>query len=258
MDTGTLYHLIFTLTLLGVLALSGYFGYTVRTRRFSTVHKSSAPLRPSPAPLPPVQMAMGVAVEPLPNPYPPYSGTLRINDPLRDNSMGYSWMDDSVKPTRENEGCRFCQDVYHILENRAISIGYCLALQTNFSNFVYQIDALLLAGTEIGVVFRQNSGFRFYYFYLRPEGTFGLRCNMGMQSRQLTEGYSPAIHAGYNCANTFAVVADGATITLYANQQLLATVTDYTYQAGRIGTAITVSDSPPGDAVFRHVMLWTL
>lgn len=98
----------------------------------------------------------------------------------------------------------------------------------------------------------------FYYFYLRPEGTFGLRCNMDRQYRQLTEGYSPAIHAGYNCANTLAVVADGATIPLYANQQLLATVTDYTYQAGRIGTAIAVSDSPPGDAAFRNVMLWTL
>ena len=72
-------------------------------------------------PLPPVQTAAGVAVEPLPNPYPPYHGTLRIHDPLQDNTAGYGWMDDSVQHTTATEGCHFCQEAYYWLDMASLT-----------------------------------------------------------------------------------------------------------------------------------------
>jgi hypothetical protein len=211
-------------------------------------------------PLPPVQTAVGIPVDHLPNPYPPYSGTLRINDPLRDNKAGYGWMDDSIKLTVPTEGCHFHQDAYHITTGSSPRpyMVYCLALRTNFSDFVYQIEATLLKGTEIGVVFRQTPGYRFYYFYVRCDGTYGLLWNEGKQFQRLVDGFSSAIHIELHQPNAFAVVANGNVIDLYINQRHLTQVIDDTYRAGRIGTAVGDDARSPSEAAFRNLMLWTL
>ncbi len=215
-----------------------------------------------PPPLPPIQTAVGVPVEHLPNPYPPYGGTLRINDPLRDNKAGYGWMDDSdsKKSTASTEGCHFCEDAYHITESSKLQpyMVYCLALQTNFSNFVYQIEAILLQGAEIGVIFRQTPGYRYYYFSVRRDGSYGLFWHAGEQSQLLKEGFSSAINTELNQPNVLAVVANGTAIDLYVNQQHLAGVTDTTYSAGRIGTATAADRGRPNDVAFKNLMLWTL
>jgi hypothetical protein len=250
----TIYHLIFVAAILG----GGYLlNYYVRRKRIQTAHAAMTP-----APLPPVQIAVGVPVEHLPNPYPPYRGTMRINDPLRDNTAGYGWMDESIKQTVETEGCHFCEDAYHltISSKQQSYMVYCLATRTNFSDFVYQIEATLLKGTEIGVVFRQTPGFCFYYFYIRRDGTYGLQWNAGrsMQFHLLKDGMSSAINIGLHQPNVLAVVANGNMIDLYVNQQHLTSVTDNTYRAGRIATAAATDARSPSEAAFSNLLLWTL
>ena len=224
---------------------------TLRRRGIKTIQ---------PPPIPPVQLAVGVPVAHLPNPYPPYSGTLRISDPLQDNRAGYHWMDDSVKPTNETRGCHFCDNAYHIpIGNQPQPhMIYCLALRTNFSDFVYQIEATLLRGIEIGIVFRQTPGYRFYYFYIRRDGTYGLVRNTGSQHVLLAQGSSHIINTGLNQPNVLAVVANGSSIDLYVNLHHLTHIVDDLYRAGRIGIGTSVPDNHSGEAVFRNVMLWTL
>lgn len=219
-----------------------------------------APPKMSGPPLPPLQKAVGVPVEHIPNPYRPFTGTLRIHDPLHDNKAGYGWMDDTLKYSSDTKGCHFEQDKYFIdTEARTHSqMIYCLALQTNFSNFVYQIDATLLAGSEIGVVFRQTPGFRFYYFCVCRNGTFSLYWSEGKEGGILKEGFSSAIKTNLNDTNTLAVVANDMQIELYANQQRLAKVIDGKYKAGRIGTASGNAPSETSKAGFSNLMLWTL
>ena len=216
--------------------------------------------RIQPPPLPPAQVAVGVAVEHRPNPYPPYSGTLRISDPLQDNRAGYGWMDDSEKSTKETKGCHFCNEAYHlpIGTQPQPHMIYCLAIRTNFSDFVYQIEATLLQGIDVGIVFRQTPGYRFYYFYIRRDGTYGLIRNTGSQSVLLAKGSSHIIHTNLNQPNVLAVVANGANIDLYVNLHHLDSVVDDLYKAGRIGTATATAANYPGEAAFRNVMLWTL
>ncbi len=211
-------------------------------------------------PLPSVQTAAGVAVESLPNPYPPFHGTLRIHDPLQDNTAGYGWMDDSVQHTTATEGCHFCQEAYHLTTSSPPQslMVYCLALNTNFSNFVYQIEATLFTGAEIGIVFRQTPGYRFYYFYIRRDGSYGLLWSAGTQSHRLADGLSSAIQIEVGQPNVLAVVANGMSIDLYVNQRHLTQVNDATYQAGRIGIAAATDAGIPNEAAFRNVMLWTL
>lgn len=211
--------------------------------------------------LPPEQEAMGVPVEHLPNPYPPYSGTLRINDPLRDNGSGYDWMEDSDEPSPDVDGCQFCDGAYQITNRQQPQpyMSYCLAMRTNFSNFVYQIEATLLKGQEIGVVFRQTPGYRFYYFFIRLDGTYGLKCSRGEERRSyLAQGMSHAIKGALNKPNVLTVIANGNIIDLYVNQKHLKSVVDNTYRSGRIGTATGIEARSSNQAVFKNVMLWTL
>lgn len=211
--------------------------------------------------LPPEQKALGVPVEHLPNPYPPYGGTLRINDPLSDNSARYDWMDDRDDSSPDVDGCQFCDGAYQITNRQQTQpyMSYCLAMRTNFSNFVYQIEATLLKGQEIGVVFRQTPGYRFYYFFIRLDGTYGLKCSQGEERRShLAQGTSHAIKGALNEPNVLAVIANGNIIDLYVNQQHLKSVVDNTYRSGRIGTATGIEARSSNQAVFKNVMLWTL
>ncbi|HLL80295.1 MAG TPA: hypothetical protein VKT25_12385 [Ktedonobacteraceae bacterium] len=219
-------------------------------------HPTSRRIRP----LPLVQRAVGVPVEHLPNPYPPFTGTLRIHDPLRDNSAGYQWMDDREHMSRETEGCHFCEEAYRV------SIGsqptpwmiYCLAYETNFSNFVYSVEATLLQEPEIGLVFRQTAQFGHYYFYVRRNSTYGLQCVTRRERSTLIEGFNPYIRCELSQSNLLAVVADGPDIDLYINHQHAAHVTDATLAAGRISLSAATDAHSPCEASFRNVMLWTL
>ncbi len=253
-------HYLAVIAFLFVLSLLAYFfrRRAARKRRAQVAKRAAAPRKYRP--LPPVQSVVGVAVEPLPNPYSPFSGTLRIKDPLRDNSAGYQWMDADEKETSETEGCHFCDGTYHVsIGNRQTAyMIYCLALETNFSNFVYQIEATLIQGAEIGVVFRQTAEHGRYYFYIRRDGTYGLVCVARPQNRLLVDGMSSAINIELNQPNVLAVVANGPTIDLYINQQHLTQVIDTTHPAGRISTAAATDANAPSEAAFRNVMVWTL
>lgn len=213
-------------------------------------------------PMPLVQHAVGVPVEHVPNPYPPYTGTLRINDPLRDNSAGYEWMNDREILTRETENCRFCDGSYRIVKPTWVRPGmvYCLAYETNFSDFVYQIEATLLQGKEIGMVFRQTPQYGFYYFYIRRDGSWGLEVmNRITNERKLLDaGWSLHVKIELNESNMLAVVANGHDLDLYLNHEYLTRVTDTTCFRGRISVGTRSDDGSPGEASFNNVMLWTL
>lgn len=216
--------------------------------------------RRQPPPMPPVQTAIGVPVEHLPNLYPPYTGTLRIDDPLRDNTAGYGWMDDSIERNTENEGCHFIRDSYALTVEQKPhpSMIYCLALRTNFSDFVYEIETTIIRGSEIGVVFRQTPGFRYYYFYICRDGTYGLeRHNRGVAAI-LARGQSDVINIELHQSNILGIVANGSSIDLYINQQHLETAHDTVYSAGRIGTGTRTDAVNPSEVSFKNLRLWTL
>jgi D-aminopeptidase len=76
--------------------------------------------------------------------------------------------------------------------------------------------------------------------------------------RLLKSGFSAAIYTGLHNPNVLAVVAQGNMLNVYVNHQHLASVTDTTYIAGRIGTAIGSTNGSSSDGAFNNLMLWAL
>ncbi len=197
-----------------------------------------------------------------PNPYPPYSGTLLIDDPLRDNSLGlmqgYHWDNDDDNGTTNTGHCHFVGNSYHV---SVISIQgpyfiYCPVGGTNLSNFTYEVQMTITEGNYGGIIFRQAVHARFYYFYIGQDGTYGFALSAGSQEQVLASGSSAAIHTGLNQPNTLAVVANGSKMDLYVNHQLINSVTDTTYTIGRIGMIVVEEDGHAVDTIFSDARVW--
>ena len=73
----------------------------------------------------------------------------------------------------------------------------------------------------------------------------------------MASGYPASIHTGLNQSNLIAVVAQGNTITLFANNQRLATVSGNTLNSGQIAF-IASSVGSPTEVEYSNAKLWAL
>lgn len=195
-----------------------------------------------------------------PNPYQPHTGLLTLSDPLIENTGVYAWMDYNIDQTSTNQGCEFQDHAYSTSKptQNAPGLKYCLAIETDFQNFAYQITMANQRGHSGGLIFRQSAPANFYYFSVSIDGSYALWLNTGQSGKVLTHGYSSAIQRGNQQTNTLAVVANGATIDLYVNNIHLATIYDKTLKAGRIGTAVGAPDGKATACIFSNASVWVL
>jgi hypothetical protein len=108
-----------------------------------------------------------------------------------------------------------------------------------------------------GLIFRAVDNKNFYVFNVCQSGQFNLVLfvkNAVTGSTRLAN--SSFIHTGLNQVNMLAVVVQGNTFNLYANEQHIATVTDGTFTHGAIG--VLASDiTSPTEAVYTNALVWT-
>jgi hypothetical protein len=195
------------------------------------------------------------------DPYPPYTGTFRFNDPMSNNFQGHKW-DDYVLPI--NNYCRFNGGAYEATYD--ISPGYlsganaCFATNTNFTDFVYQVQVTLMKGGCGGIGFRGSEATGSWYdFYI-----------CGLQIYEVTEyvnhfgsshfvhATSSAIHSAYGQTNVLAVVAIGANMTLYANGQMLTSINDTSLTHGQIGCVAWGTRASMTTVYCRDAQVWSL
>ena len=191
----------------------------------------------------------------------PYGGTLALNDPLRDNSQGHDWGQGYAAQ------CTFSDGVLHVPVMPAVGPDYrsCIAANTNFSNFAYQVQMTITKGDGGGIIFRSNSsGSQLYYFRVGQDGSYDLNLSTGQApDKKVQSGSSSAIRTGLNQSNVIAVVAGGSAINLYVNHRLIASVNDGTYSQGAIGVFAFDNGHPQSnivstEAVFSNAKVWTL
>lgn len=194
------------------------------------------------------------------DPYPPYTGVLALNDPLLNNTLGYAW---DVYSKSGNNSCQFAGGAYESTAesgNDGVNAANdCTAENTNFNNFTFQADVTIVNGSCAGISFRGNSKtFSEYEFITCLGGGFWeLRASKnGHFSGNIIAGYSAAIHPASGQTNLMAVVAIGQTITLYANGQELASLTDTTFSAGQIGLEVSGIAGDMNIAAFRNAEVW--
>ncbi|MBV8693909.1 MAG: serine/threonine protein kinase [Ktedonobacteraceae bacterium] len=191
------------------------------------------------------------------NPYAP-TAVLALNDPLRDNSQGYNWQ---TGKNQNNATCTFVDGAYQSTQPLDGDFHACLALATNFSDFVYEVEMTMVSGYGGGIIFRANQAdSTFYYFRVSQDGSYDVRAYVDAQidhSILLTEGSSPAIQTGYGHPNLLAVVAQGSTLAFYANHQLITRVSNSTYSYGQIGV-VAYNQGGLATVVYRNAKVWRL
>jgi hypothetical protein len=184
------------------------------------------------------------------NPYT-HSGALFFTDPLRINTKSQNW--------DVNGNCAFIKATYHAIAPNPYFSDYCIANGTSFSNFAIELTMKVIRGDAGGILFRveNTSPNQYYDFYVGQDGTYGLEVVNGSHTSSLRQATSAAIKRGLNRENLMGIVAQGTTIMLYVNHQLLSTLTDRTYNHGQIGVYAVVY-SHPTEVVFSNARVWKL
>ncbi|HJT57501.1 MAG TPA: protein kinase [Ktedonobacteraceae bacterium] len=182
-------------------------------------------------------------------------GNQSFNDPLLDNSLGKNW---DVSNLPGGGGCGFMQDGYHSTIPQTDLFSPCFARATDFTNFSYQVRMMILHGDRGGICFRASAANgNFYYFYISRTGSYALQIYENyVLTATLVTGSSSAIKTGLKQPNLIAVVANGDSLNLYVNMQLVAKVNDSTYIDGQIGV-VAEDINNPTDIVFSHAQVWT-
>ena len=197
------------------------------------------------------------------NPYPPYGGTLALNDPLTNNSQGHNW---DVYAVQGMNNCQFVGGAY---QGTAMSYPYgggvddynsCNAENTNFANFAFQVQLTIVRGSCGGITFRSDSkAGNHYSFIVCSAGFYEFRNSYdGTLGSPFAYGPTPAIHQGPGQTNVLAVVAIGNAITLYVNGQKIASVTNSIYTHGQIGCEAAAIGGVLTGVIFHNAMVWTL
>ncbi len=190
------------------------------------------------------------------NPYPPGGGTLALNDSLMDSSSS-TWIEGSG-----NSGgtCQFTKGAYHISQPNVQSAYFCSSPNSDFSNFVFEVQMTIIKGDCGGIFFRaDNTTGKFYSSFVCADGTYALGLYTGSFQVKPLKNFtlSGAINRGLNQTNLIAVGADGSTITLYINHQQIFRVNDSAYSHGQIGLFANPT-SHPTEVAFSNVKVWTL
>ncbi len=191
-----------------------------------------------------------------PNPYTPGSGKLALIDPLSDTSRGYAW----DVSTHTDGTCAFSGGAYHASTPKPHFFYVCTAEATDFSNFAAEVQMKIVQGDCGGMVFRadSNNG-KLYFFEVCQDGTYLFSRYLDYTGNNVTDlagGSSAAIKTGLNQSNVLAVVAQGSTLSIYVNNQKIASANDSTFKHGQIGL-FADSNNHPSEVAFNNVKVWT-
>ncbi len=184
----------------------------------------------------------------LSNPYPPHSGTLALNDPLSGNTQGYQW----EEGTRDQGTCTFTGGGYQSAIALAGFFHSCLALSTDFSDFTYEVRMMLISGSAGGIVFRADRATtHLYYFTVDRSGGYLLKKYYDKVGDATVIAKGSGV--SFNETALIGVVAQGSTINLYVNQQLVQQMHDGTFLHGQMGVVVY-----QGKALFSNAKVWRL
>jgi hypothetical protein len=199
--------------------------------------------------------ALMTAITSSQNPYPPYKGTLALNDPLSNNNKGYAW--DVI--TDKTDSCDFRGGAYHVTESASDTLFGCTANSKKFNDLAYQVQMEIIKGDRGGIIFRSSAtGNNFYYFNISKSGAYSLDVyNSQGFLKTLSSGTISAFQSGLNQTNLIAVVAQGHTIDLYVNLQFIAGVSDSSYGSGQIGVVADDLGSAT-EVLFSNAKVWKL
>jgi hypothetical protein len=177
------------------------------------------------------------------------SGTPTFSDPLNDPNQT-TW---GLGATRLGT----CTIANGALHDTTTGTGYAWNCfnhgQRNFANFVYRIQVTIIQGGGGGITFRATPQGA-YRFDIQQDGGYTFKVG---QQQNTSSVHSPQVKAGFNQTNTIAVMADGATMYFFINDQYVTRVEDNTLNNGIFGVIADGTINQPADVAFSKAQIWT-
>jgi hypothetical protein len=184
----------------------------------------------------------------------PFGGTLRLDDSLNNNSNSI-WFVGS----NSIASCGFQSGAYYASEMQRAPGVVCLAQNTNFTSFAFQVQMIITEGDSGGVAFYYDTSNKsFFYFIISTSGTYTLGDYYNGTYNTLRQNSSSAIN-GVGQSNTIAVVGNIASnsIAAYVNDQQVATTGNINSNVmlGPIGV-VAEDDNDPTVVAFSNAKVW--
>lgn len=186
------------------------------------------------------------------------SGKPNLDDPMNNNSTSL-WPE--YTSISGHESCEFTDGSFHVIMADSGHFFYCFPAYHLLSNFVFQVQMIIIKGNSGGVVVRaDNSSGSLYRFRLDPDGSFRFylyRDRSASDISLLAAGFASTIHKGLGQANLITVIAQGSHFYLYVNKQNVANAEDSTYSYGTIGL-VADNNNQTTEVAYSNAKLWEL
>jgi len=184
-----------------------------------------------------------------PDLYHPSGGKLVLYDPL---SQVSNW--DNRSDSSFGGSCQFTRGSYHVSESQSPHTFHCIAPDSTFSNFAFEVQMKITKGDCGGITFRESQ-VGMYIYVVCQDGNYYLYRSTPSNIEGLRGNDSSAIHKGLDPSNIIAIVANGSTLDLYVNNQKVDSVHDNTSSDGTIGL-IAANFSNPTEVVYSYAKVW--
>lgn len=195
------------------------------------------------------------------NPNPYGGGKLVLYDKLDGSSSEtrYEWTG--------TQGCTFSNGALHVLDSDPQYLKSCgVPDSSTYQDFTIEVKATILSGDSAQIYFRGSTVLATgYSFAIDTTGFYQLvRLGSGTLTSNgyttLLQGTSGAIARGYHQANTLVVVAQGSTISVYVNRQMLGSINDTNFSKGEMALVSSTYSNHSGstEVAFSDLRIWQL
>jgi serine/threonine protein kinase len=188
------------------------------------------------------------------------SGKLVYQDVLNNansaNTVAANWDQDSK--------CVFGSDGYHVKEGT--DWHGCKESAYTYQNATITVNMRILSGLSGGLFFRVSTDvfgeYRGYLFEITATGKYRISLFSQRFSATITPlkdwTFSPALRQGYIASNTLQVIAQGSSLSLYANGVFLVQLADSTYTSGVIAFFATTDGIKQADVVYGNLKVYPI
>jgi hypothetical protein len=141
-------------------------------------------------------------------------------------------------------------------------VQYATLTEPVLSDFSLEVDGRILSGSpqsSYGILFRMQGPEQFYRFEVTGDGTYILERHEEGGGRALFMGDwldSAFINQGINAVNRLGIDAQGPSISLFVNGELIEQVADNAYSSGQIALDAGTFDMAPLQVAFDNLTIF--
>jgi eukaryotic-like serine/threonine-protein kinase len=164
----------------------------------------------------------------------------------------------------QNSKCVFGSDGYHVKEGT--DWHGCKESSNTYQNVTIAVNTRILSGLSGGLFFRVSTDvfgeYSGYLFEITATGKYRISLFSQRISATITPlknwTSSPALRQGYAANNTLQVIAQGNSLSLYANGVFLVQLADSTYTSGLIAFFATTDGIKQADVVYGNLKAYPM